>query len=205
MFATIIPESWKNGYYVSRNAYFDWAYSKQFKRPRAALPKEADQYLTWDNSTLVDLQRRYADRPVFSHTFWKEWRKHIDLKRFRGEGHYLTQQRRKNVGAQYLATTAVIEVTDDWHLLEGLREDGLFGCHTYRFGNNRLVSRDLLDSILELRFLRKALSAGRNDRLRAFAIGAGYGRFAHHFLATFPQGSITNADGIAESTFLCEF
>jgi len=194
-------------YHACRNVYLDWRRSKSplSARTEAGLPHGVFEYLTRSNPKLIDLERRYANKSLFTDTFWKSWRQRVDLKNFRGEGHYLTQRRGHNPEGQYLATTVYTELVDDWGLLQSLKEDGLFGCHTYRLLDDFLVSRDLLDSILEITSLRSTLGFGRRDELGILDIGAGYGRFAHRFLQTFQRAAITNVDGVAESTFLCDF
>jgi SAM-dependent methyltransferase len=203
--AAAAPDSLKTRHHIIRNAWIDGAHRRHVGCPAATLPTEASRYLCSDNPKLLDLQRRYSAEAQFTHTFWKNWRKHINLAHFRGEGHYLEQGTGRHAEFLYFASTVYLETIDDWNLLDKLREDDLFGCHTFSFPPARLVSRDLLDSILELYFLRKALSLNRSDNLRVLDIGAGYGRFAHRFLETFAKGSITNVDGVPESTFLCDF
>jgi putative sugar O-methyltransferase len=162
------------------------------------------QYLRSDNPVLIDLESRYEKAAVFEHTFWHEWRKAVDLSRFRGEGHYLTQSVMHNPEAFYMAQRVYTEMRDDWGTLDVLTEDGAFGCHAHKIGGI-VSSRDLLDSVIEITFLRKALGWGRGDAVRVLDIGAGYGRFAHRFLSIFTNASIANVDGVAESTFLCDF
>jgi SAM-dependent methyltransferase len=152
---------------------------------------------------LVELQTRYQCKSPFTDTFWSNWR--INLRRFRAEGHYLAQRWGRSPEAQYVAAATYTELVDDWKLMFALQEDGLFGCHTYRVRGDLQVSRDLLDSILEITFLRRCLAVQRGDRLRVLDIGAGYGRFAHRFLTAFPAAFVANVDGVAISTFLCEF
>jgi putative sugar O-methyltransferase len=205
LFEAVTPDSLKTRYFVARNAWLDRAYSRRFGEHTVPLPNEVRSYLRSDNPKLIDLQHRYSNANAFTHTFWKNWRKHIDLANFRAEGAYLSQGADSNAGSLYFAQTVYVEAVDQWHLLQSLHEDGLFGCHTFHFAPDRLVSRDLLDSILEITFISKALGLKQSDGVRVLDIGAGYGRLAHRLLTAFPNGNVTNIDAVPESTFLCDF
>ena len=196
------PQSLRMQFHVARSAWRDRSHAKEFDQ-RSALPIEAEQYLRRDNPKLLELQRRYSQANAFTHTFWE--RRRIELKNFRGEGRYLAQGSGQHAKLLYFAQTVYLETADDWGLLDWLVEDDLFGCHTFPFAPRRTVSRDLLDSILEITFLRRALTLNRSDEIRVLDIGAGYGRFAHRFAETFPNAHINNIDGVPESTFLCDF
>src|SRR5207253_2638738 len=68
------------------------------------------------------------------------------------------------------------------------------------------VSRDLLDSIIELDFLDRHLGLLNRRAVTILDIGAGYGRLAHRATAVVP--GLTEyfcTDAIPHSTFLCEF
>ena len=205
LLGAVTPESLKSRYLVAKNAWLDRTYSRRFGQHTIPLPNEISKYLRADNPKLIDLQRRYSKANVFRHTFWKNWRKHLDLVNFRAEGAYLSQGSDRNAESLHFAQTVYLETVDEWHLLQSLREDGLFGCHVFHFPPDRLVSRDLLDSILEITFIRNAVRLSRGDELRVLDIGAGYGRLAHRLLEAFPNGHVTNIDGVPESTFLCDF
>jgi putative sugar O-methyltransferase len=205
LFGAVTPDSLKARYLVVKNAWLDRAYLRRFGQHAIPLPNEISSYLRADNPKLIDLQHRCSKANAFTHTFWKNWRKHIDLANFRAEGAYLSQGSDGDAESLYFAQTVYLEAVDQWHLLQSLHEDGLFGCHAFHFPPDRLVSRDLLDSILEITFMRKALRLKQSDELRVLDIGAGYGRLAHRLLATFPNGHVTNIDAVPESTFLCDF
>jgi SAM-dependent methyltransferase len=96
-------------------------------------------------------------------------------------------------------------MVDDLNLLNVLTEDNLFGAKLWEFIPGKLISRDLIDSILEITFLQKQVGFGFNDQFRVLDIGAGYGRFAHRFTAAFPQNVVTSIDAVATSTFLSDF
>jgi putative sugar O-methyltransferase len=90
--------------------------------------------------------------------------------------------------------------------MERLDEDGLFGAYTFDFNGEKLVSRDLLDSILEINFLDRHLGLARREGFNLLDVGAGYGRLAHRLATAFPGTMrIYCTDAVSESTFLCEY
>jgi putative sugar O-methyltransferase len=127
----------------------------------------------------------------------------VRLLRFRGEGDYLSQ-RNSDPLPSYAASFGYALALDQAGLFERLSEDSLFGCHTYDI-LGRLVSRDLLDSVLEIAFLSEMLGWRPESSIRVLDIGAGYGRFAHRLSAAFPKIEVRCTDAIPTSTFLAEF
>jgi hypothetical protein len=184
-------------------------YFKSFFKPGNSqtgnLDPDVIRQLSTDNARLVELKRRYAQITGFSHSFWSSWEKRVNLLRFRGEDNYVSQAYFRQNTRRYELSFAYVEATDDLGLLNLLHEDPLFGVKLWEFVPGKPVSRDLLDSILEIQFLQKALGFQFQDRLRVLDIGAGYGRFAHRFNTACPNSSITCIDPIATSTFLSEF
>jgi SAM-dependent methyltransferase len=182
---------------------------KSFFKPGASttgdLPPEIIRELSHDNPRLKELKDRYAHNTRFAHSFWNSWEKHVNLLRFRGEDNYVSQAYFRQNTRRYELSFAYVEATDDLGLLNLLHEDPFFGVKLWEFVPGKPVSRDLLDSILEIQFLQKALGFQFQDRLRVLDIGAGYGRFAHRFNTACPNSSITCIDPIATSTFLSEF
>lgn len=90
-------------------------------------------------------------------------------------------------------------------LLETLEEDDLFGIHTFRIAG-RLVSRDLLDSIIEIGFLEDHLHVAAFNDLTILDIGAGYGRLAHRAVTALPNiADYLCTDALAVSTFISEY
>jgi hypothetical protein len=49
---------------------------------------------------------------AFTHTFWKNWRKDLDLANFRAEGAYLRQGSDRNAESLYFAQTVYLEAVD---------------------------------------------------------------------------------------------
>jgi hypothetical protein len=169
------------------------------------LTPETRAYLTPSNPVLVDLKARYAALAGPEHSFWSFWEAKVDLLRFRGECDYLSQAYLKDTQKRYELTSAYVEMIDTEGWLRRLTEDRLFGVKIWDVVPGVLVTRDLLDSIIELHFLKETLGWKETDGLRLLDIGAGYGRLAHRFVHLFPIGQIHCIDAIATSTFLCQF
>jgi SAM-dependent methyltransferase len=169
------------------------------------LAPETRTYLSPSNPVLTGLKARYAAVGGPEHSFWSFWEAKINLLKFRGESDYLSQAYFRNTQKRYELTSAYVEMIDADGWLRYLTEDRLFGVKTWDVLPGVLVTRDLLDSIIELHFLKEALGWKEKDDLRVLDIGAGYGRFAHRFVHLFPRGQIDCIDAIATSTFLCQF
>ena len=174
-----------------------------------------------DLSKLQDLRERYAkvDLPIARHSTWAS--KHaagsrvnigwggVDLCSFRGHSAYVWAYLPANpllAKLKYYIFADAVRQKDAAGLLNVLHEDGDFGCSTFSFPGLGTVSRDLLDSVLELNFLNQHLNIMSRNNLRVLDIGAGYGRMAHRMLEAKPTlQSYTCVDAVPESTFLCQF
>ncbi|MEB3983926.1 putative sugar O-methyltransferase [Mycobacterium sp. 663a-19] len=135
-----------------------------------------------------------------------------DLLYFRGDNAYVFQFRDRNTPEKYVLTYFYLKTIDTLGLLDVFTEDGDYGVFTFptgdtdRDGNQRLVSRDLLDSVSELLFLERTLQISQRPGLKVLDIGAGYGRLAYR--AVTGLGNIDTyfcTDAIPESTFLSEY
>lgn len=105
----------------------------------------------------------------------------------------------------YALTTFYVKSIDTLGLLHVLEEDDYFGSFTFTI-DNKLVSRDLLDSIMEIYFLEKHLNLSNSQGITILDIGAGYGRLGHRMvrgLTSVAQYLCT--DAIPISTFLSEY
>ncbi len=164
-------------------------------------------YLRRDNPRLLQLEADYdaLDLP-FQHTDWKDHQNvGVDIANFRADGAYVGQNRPLEA---YLVTYEYVKSIDKFNWLGQLEEDGAFGVTTYTFDGKR-VSRDLLDSILELYFVYGCfayLSSWQYLPPRWLDIGAGYGRMGYRF-GTIQKnpGYYTCVDAVPISTFLCDF
>lgn len=178
---------------------------------RVPLPAGADQELSPDNPRLIDLQRRYRALrlPVCAHSQWTQRfvSRSVDLRYFRGDNAYVWQLREAGFDAElrFYLSTEYVEQHDPRGLLQTLGEDGQFGCWTFGFHNRPAISRDLLESILEIYFLERHLGVCSSAGSQVLDIGAGYGRLAHRLLQAAPISAYYCVDAIAESTFVCEY
>lgn len=170
---------------------------------------------------LLELRRSYAKvrLPVATHSVWGGGKSSgasttigwggLDLRTFRGHNAYVWDYAASNIQAgrlRYHLYADSLLTRDPAGLLARLEEDGAFGCFTYDHPTVGKVSRDLLDSVLELNFLQRHLGLLERTDLRVLDVGAGYGRMAYRTLKAHPGiASYTCVDAVPESTFLCEF
>jgi hypothetical protein len=176
---------------------------------RTSLPDGAEEYLRPDNPRLVDLRERYktCDSRVTTPDIWKQdYVGPQDILTFRADNAYLWQRREPNMHETgYALTEFYVRVIDSLGFLEKLSEDDLFGAYTFVF-DTKLVSRDLLDSILEMYFLERHLGLSSRKNFNVLDVGAGYGRLAHRMTTAVPGlGAYLCTDGVAVSTFICEY
>ena len=176
-----------------------------------------------DVSKLRDLRQGYArvDLPIAIHSAWGSRGATdtqadfgfgefvVDLRYFRGDNVYVWSCAPSDPLAarlRYFIYADAVRRKDAKKLLNSLGEDGAFGCITFEFPGLGRVSRDLMDSVVEINFLHKHLNILARDDLRVLDIGAGYGRMAHRMLSANPRiKSYTCVDAVPESTFLCDY
>jgi hypothetical protein len=175
----------------------------------AALPAGAADYLRPDNPRLRELSLRYEnfDSRVTAPIMWVD--DHVrpqDMLTFRADNAYVWQRRGPNMNeTAYALTEFYIRSIDTLGLLEKLSEDGLFGVSTFVL-NAKEISRDLLDSILEMYFLDRHLGLFSRQDFNVLDIGAGYGRLAHRMTTAVPGlNAYLCTDGVAVSSFICEY
>jgi hypothetical protein len=158
----------------------------------------------------VELKRRYSsfDSRVTRSLVWTSgYVAPQDLLYFRGDNAYVWQLRGLNMDpAGYALATYYVKSIDALGLLDKLVEDDYFGNFVFQIGG-RTVSRDLLDSILEIYFLERHLGlASADKRCTIVDVGAGYGRLAHRLLrASSGAKRYLCTDAVAESTFISEY
>lgn len=175
----------------------------------AAIPKEAAAYLRAGNPRLLELRKMCAglDEQVKTPQVWvEESTAALSLENFRGHNMWVYQLGDEHLHERaYLLTTYYLLANDRLGLMEKFTEDGAFGAITFEMAGKR-VSRDLLDSILEIDFLDRHLRIGSQDHFSILDIGAGYGRLAHRAMSAFPLlGKYWVTDAVAESSFVCEY
>ncbi len=167
-------------------------------------------YLQPSNPRLVELRTAYADvaPPELAPSIWcsKFLANEVPFQLFRGDCAYVWQRRDLNTPVSYLLTAYYLITRGEAAFLSQLAEDGAFGAYTIAFDDHALLSRDLLDSVNELAFLRRHDVLRPQSPATVLDIGSGYGRFAHRVYEAY-RGvhKVLCADSIAESTFLCEY
>jgi putative sugar O-methyltransferase len=194
---------------VRKSLLYKWQTGEIAQNQDLCLPEGAEQYLTVTNPRLQELRNRYSDfqAKVSIPMVWTdEYVQSLGLQSFRGDNCYVWQTRDPNCAEiNYCLTTYYAQSIDRLGVLEKNSEDGLFGVHTYSV-NSKRISRDLLDSTLELNFLEKHLGLSSIEGLKIIDIGAGYGRLAYRTAKTFPNVSrYFCTDAVPESTFLSEY
>jgi hypothetical protein len=176
--------------------------------PLPVLPSGAREYLCSSNPRLIELRRQYehVDSPAVRHSQWNAAyvESEVPLQRFRGDCAFIWQERDLNLPSTYLLTYYYLRATGHAELLDRLSEDDLFGVFTVK-ADGSLISRDRLDSAIEIAFLDRALGISRRGCSHVLDIGSGYGRLAFRLTQAFGNVSVTCVDAVAESTFLCEY
>jgi len=178
-------------------------------RPELKVPEDAAEYLSPVNQRLAELKSRYASfqSTVTEPIVWTDdYIRSYDLLSFRGDNCYVWQSRDRNSDeVNYALTTYYVKSIDRLGLLGKLEEDGSFGVHTHTV-DARLVSRDLLDSIVEIYFLEKNLALSSIQGLRMLDIGAGYGRLASRAARVFDNlTEYVCTDAVPESTYISDY
>ncbi len=190
---------------------YDWQRPSGAERAAApgALPDGAMEYLVDNHKTLETLRERYArfNTTVTAPLVWTDEHVRGDrLRYFRGDHAYVWSLSGPNMNPLgYALTTYYVKSIDTLGLMRTLVDDDQFGNNTFK-ADGRLVSRDLLDSIVEIYFLEKHLKLSSLASPTLLDIGAGYGRLAHRVVMGLPNiRQYVCTDGFAASTFLSEY
>jgi hypothetical protein len=164
------------------------------------------ELLQVDHHRLKYLQEAYAsyDCPATVHSCWNaKLLEGIDWTDFRGDSAYMWELRDGNVPLTYLATYMYQRRSRDNDLLSLCEEDDSFGAFAISV-EDTFVTRDRLDSVAELGFIRDCLGLTETSEFTVLDIGAGYGRLAWRLSQCFPHSRVFCADALAESSYLCE-
>lgn len=207
-----IIKIWRLQYYknLASNLY-EWQKHPQTEPSykQSELPIGSEEYLQLNNPRLQDLQTRYNsfNSKVTAPLVWTDdLVRPEDILYFRGDNAYVWQLRGANMNIMaYALTTYYVKSIDKLGLLEQVEEDNLFGNFTFHI-DNKLISRDLLDSIMEIYFLEKHLNLSDSKDMTVLDIGAGYGRLAHRMTNALPNiKEYLCTDGVAISSFISEY
>lgn len=197
---------------LRRASRVDDRYERPSHSTVAALSAADRESLRPDHPRLRELQDAYRalDLPVMVRSKWGDGRadRGLVLSAFRGDNAFVWQYRQFVDSARLRFYLAYQDVRrqDGLSLLDRLDEDGAFGCWTFCYSDERVLSRDLLDSVIELNYLEQHFGITRRSDFRILDIGAGYGRLAHRACEAF-SGTVSYdcVDAIPQSTYLCEF
>lgn len=132
---------------------------------------------------------------------WNE--KHLasfDVMKFRGDNVYVWQTRVFQEIHFFVSYLYALKV-DKLGLRDKLTETGSFGVETFNF-DDRLVSRDLIDSIIEISYLEEKFEISKAKDYQILDIGAGYGRLAKRIQEGFSDIKVSCIDAIPLSTCL---
>ena len=163
-----------------------------------------------DHPRLAELRQRYASfrSARGTRSFWTEERVggDVDLRSFRSDNLYVWQDRPPlDPRARQFLTALDASRRCDPGWFSAMHEDGAYGAHTHTFEAFGCISRDLVDSIVELEFLARHVPEVARPGARVLDIGAGYGRLAHRASEVFPDlGRWYCTDAVPESTYLSE-
>jgi hypothetical protein len=196
---------------INRASLYEWQLPEHGNHipKNSLLPDGAEDYLRADNPRLKELQEKYSlcDKNVTTPLVWTENKIRPDeIKFFRSDNAYVWQLRGKDMNVMsYSFTAYYIKSIDKMGLLDKLIEDNYFGNVSFT-ADNKIISRDLIDSIIEIYFLEKHLSLSSTSDFKILDIGAGYGRLAYRMLSALPNlNSYFCTDAFAVSTFLSEY
>jgi hypothetical protein len=144
-------------------------------------------------------------------TLWRTWTDPSDLQNFRSEV-FMSQVAShdpSNYGAEallraYERALAYARSVDALGCLTRFDDRGAYGGMRFRSSDGTIVSRDILDSTLELNFLARYFAL--EDLLTATVvdIGAGYGRFIARFLDMFHSSRALALDVTPLASFAAE-
>jgi SAM-dependent methyltransferase len=124
----------------------------------------------------------------------------FDVMKFRGDNVYVWQTRIFQEIHYFVSYLYALKV-DKLGLHNRFIEEGSFGVETFSF-EGRSVSRDLIDSMIEISYLEEKLQMSNTKGFRILDIGAGYGRFAKRIQEGFNNIEVACIDAIPLSTCL---
>lgn len=169
------------------------------KRARAAIQTELSLSIRRCSTDLAETYRNLD--LVHGAGVWSE--RHLnnfDVMKFRGDNVYVWQTRVFQEIHFFVSYLFALKV-DKLGLHTKLTETGSYGVETFNF-HGGLVSRDLIDSIIEINYLDEKLQFSKSSNFHILDIGAGYGRFAKRIQEGFSNIKVSCIDAIPLSTCL---
>lgn len=171
----------------------------RLKRARAPIQTELNLNIRKCSADLAETYRNLGLEHADG--VWNE--KHLnefDVMKFRGDNVYVWQTRVFQEIHFFVSYLFALKV-DKLGLHTKLIETGSFGVENFKF-DGMLVSRDLIDSIIEINYLDEKLQFSKSANFHILDIGAGYGRFAKRIQEGFSNIEVTCVDAIPLSTCL---
>jgi hypothetical protein len=139
-------------------------------------------------------------------SFWSDWLKDSDLANFRGENVFVTQIGRGFLKKKYLNSYLYSLGVDHAEVYSKLDlDDGAFGAIRVKIGKDTIVTRDQIDSVIEINYLIKKIQLNPEEEIKFLDIGSGYGRFASNALKFFPRATVFCADVVPQASFVAEY
>lgn len=188
---------------------YDWQRDRKLGTGIAVTdgPETKSEILQPDNPRLAELRKRYAefDKQATTPLVWSPGRvTSEELRGFRGADIYVWQSMGLHYGLMAHALSYYYTRTRDrLGLLDRMEDDAAFAVRRFEV-DGRMVSRDLLDSILEINLIDREIGLANKPGLKVLDIGAGYGRLAHRMVQAMPLlEKHFCTDAVPESTFIC--
>src|SRR5215472_2685901 len=192
---------------LRRVGFFD-ALAAQTGREAAVESCSAIAHRETNTPRLEELRYQYRtwNCDAYNHSQWSGTYAFdgIDIRSFRKESSYLWDLRDGNVPLTYAATYYYHRSSINNDLLQLCEEDRAFGVYALSIDGS-VVTRDRLDSVAEIGFLRRMLGWSSSYDGTILDIGSGYGRLAWRISQCFPSSFVVCVDAVPESAFLCEF
>ena len=154
----------------------------------------------------LELDKKYLESNLYPEDLGVWTEKHLrklDLRNFRSDNVYVWQKRNLT-SENYLVSYLLAKLMDNADLLESIEEDGKYGALVHTFFDKK-ISRDLIDSVLEINYLIDIIGIDALKRFEVLDIGAGYGRLGKNLSGLFPEMKIGCVDSIPMSTAISEF
>lgn len=124
----------------------------------------------------------------------------IDSERFRADNAIVWQTREFGLQSYLISFLYALSI-DRASVATKSLEDGLFGVEFFELMGQR-VSRDLIDSIIEINFLERQLNISSSKEFTILDIGAGYGRLAKRVSDTYKNSTYFCIDKFKEMSDL---